>query len=114
MLDCVPITTLSIGYSPFIRVLKYLKPTLVIIPLNHNIENGIARQVLQDVNSYPLYLNIRVDSLKKPFIDRLATAVSIPSVSADASYRPKVHEMGDWLAKELEALGVTYILLLLH
>jgi Cys-Gly metallodipeptidase DUG1 len=45
--------------------------------------------------------------LEKPFIDRLATAVAIPSVSADASYRPKVHEMGDWLAKELETLGVT-------
>jgi acetylornithine deacetylase/succinyl-diaminopimelate desuccinylase-like protein len=55
------------------------------------------------------FLIDRVDSLKKPFIDRLATAVAIPSVSADAAYRPKVHEMGDWLAKELEALSVKYI-----
>jgi Cys-Gly metallodipeptidase DUG1 len=54
-------------------------------------------------------LNIcSVDALKKPFIDRLATAVAIPSVSADASYRPEVHKMGKWLAKELEALGVRY------
>lgn len=29
-------------------------------------------------------------------------------MSADASYRPEVHKMGEWLAKELEALGVTY------
>jgi acetylornithine deacetylase/succinyl-diaminopimelate desuccinylase-like protein len=56
----------------------------------------------------PALLTDRVDSLKKPFIDRLATAVAIPSVSADAAYRPKVHEMGDWLAKELEALSVKY------
>jgi Cys-Gly metallodipeptidase DUG1 len=51
---------------------------------------------------------LSVDALKKPFIDRLATAVAIPSVSADASYRPEVHKMGSWLAKELEALGVGY------
>jgi len=51
---------------------------------------------------------INVDSRKKPCIDRPATAVAIPSVSADASYRQQVHKMGDWLAKELEALGVKY------
>jgi acetylornithine deacetylase/succinyl-diaminopimelate desuccinylase-like protein len=49
-----------------------------------------------------------VDVLKKPFVDRLATAVAIPSVSADASYRPEVHKMGQWLAKELKALDVKY------
>jgi len=52
------------------------------------------------------YIDCSVDSLKKPFIDRLATAVAIPSVSADASYRPQVHKMGEWLASELEALSV--------
>jgi acetylornithine deacetylase/succinyl-diaminopimelate desuccinylase-like protein len=46
--------------------------------------------------------------LKRPFIDRLATAVAIPSVSSDAAYRPEVHKMGKWLASELEALGVKY------
>lgn len=46
--------------------------------------------------------------MKTPFIDRLATAVAIPSVSADATYRPEVHKMGKWLASELEALGVEY------
>ena len=55
-----------------------------------------------------------VDALQKPFIDRLATAVAIPSVSADASYRPEVHRMGDWLASELEALGVTFVLTARH
>lgn len=55
---------------------------------------------------YPPYTDCSVDSLQKPFIDRLATAVAIPSVSADASYRPEVHKMGEWLASELEALNV--------
>lgn len=49
-----------------------------------------------------------MESLKKPFLDRLATAVAIPSVSVDASYRTEVHKMGDWLAAELESLGVKY------
>jgi Cys-Gly metallodipeptidase DUG1 len=46
--------------------------------------------------------------LKKPFIDRLAAAVAIPSVSADASFRPEVHRMATFLAKELESLGAEY------
>jgi len=60
-------------------------------------------------DSYDLCLHLTdysVDSLQKEFIDRLATAVAIPSVSADASYRPQVHKMGEWLASELKALGV--------
>jgi len=60
-----------------------------------------------DTYDLPLPLtDCSVDSLQKPFIDRLATAVAIRSVSADASYRPEVHKMGEWLASELEALGV--------
>jgi acetylornithine deacetylase/succinyl-diaminopimelate desuccinylase-like protein len=59
-------------------------------------------------HSTPKLTFVSVDALKKPFIDRLATAVAIPSVSADASYRPQVHKMGEWLAKELKALGVEY------
>jgi Cys-Gly metallodipeptidase DUG1 len=60
-----------------------------------------------DTYDLPLHLtDCSVDSLQKPFIDRLATAVAIPSVSADASYRPEVHKMGEWLASELEALSV--------
>lgn len=62
----------------------------------------MTRAFVYDIN----VTHVSVDSLKKPFIDRLATAVAIPSVSADASYRPEVHKMGEWLAKELEALGV--------
>jgi len=41
------------------------------------------------------------------FINRLRSAVEIPSVSADASFRPKVVAMADFLEKELTALGVT-------
>jgi len=41
------------------------------------------------------------------FINRLASAVAIPSVSADPGLRPKVVAMGNFLAKELRALGVT-------
>ena len=57
-------------------------------------------------------------SLSRPFakwieenqdklIERLAESVAIASVSGDASYRPKVHEMGGWLQKTLEKLGVS-------
>ncbi|KAM0753133.1 CNDP dipeptidase [Meredithblackwellia eburnea MCA 4105] len=40
-------------------------------------------------------------------IARLAESVAIPSVSGDAKYRPDVHRMGAWLAKELEKLNVS-------
>ncbi|KAG8928582.1 hypothetical protein FRC01_005707 [Tulasnella sp. 417] len=47
-----------------------------------------------------------VDQQKSDFIDRLAKAVAIPSVSGDASYREQVFEMSRFIVKELEALGV--------
>ncbi|KIO25520.1 hypothetical protein M407DRAFT_75542 [Tulasnella calospora MUT 4182] len=47
-----------------------------------------------------------VDQHKSDFIDRLAKAVAIPSVSGDASYREHVFEMSRFIVKELEALGV--------
>ncbi|KAE8223219.1 hypothetical protein CF319_g3713 [Tilletia indica] len=49
----------------------------------------------------------QIDQNKDALIQRLATAVAIASVSGDASYRPKVHEMGDWLLAELKKLGAT-------
>ncbi|KAG8998229.1 hypothetical protein FRB90_012351 [Tulasnella sp. 427] len=48
-----------------------------------------------------------VDQHRSDFIDRLAKAVAIPSVSGDASYREHVFEMSKFIVKELEALGVT-------
>ncbi|KAG5362858.1 Cys-Gly metallodipeptidase DUG1 [Yarrowia sp. B02] len=46
-----------------------------------------------------------VDSLKPEFIQRLADAVAIPSVSADAEHRPEVVKMAHWTVDQLKALG---------
>ncbi|KAG5359976.1 Cys-Gly metallodipeptidase DUG1 [Yarrowia sp. C11] len=46
-----------------------------------------------------------VDSLKPEFIQRLADAVAIPSVSADAEHRPEVVKMAEWTVDQLKALG---------
>ncbi|CAN6629588.1 cys-Gly metallodipeptidase Dug1p [Trichomonascus vanleenenianus] len=51
----------------------------------------------------------KIDELKPQFIARLAEAVAIPSVSADAEHRPEVVRMGKWLEKELGELGCTDI-----
>ncbi|KAJ3174925.1 hypothetical protein HDU87_006591 [Geranomyces variabilis] len=48
-----------------------------------------------------------VDANEKYYIDRLAEVVAIPSVSAEAARRPDVVRMGEWLVKELKALGAT-------
>lgn len=47
----------------------------------------------------------KIDELKPAFIERLALAVAIPSVSGDESLRPKVVEMAHFLVKELTSLG---------
>jgi Cys-Gly metallodipeptidase DUG1 len=39
------------------------------------------------------------------FVKRLAEVVAIPSVSGDVEHRPHVFRMGQWLEKELKALG---------
>ncbi|KAI5795057.1 hypothetical protein EDC01DRAFT_615192 [Geopyxis carbonaria] len=49
----------------------------------------------------------QVDAMADSFIERLAAAVAIPSVSADPELRPKVVEMGEFLIKELTALGAS-------
>ncbi|KAI1207173.1 Cys-Gly metallodipeptidase dug1 [Annulohypoxylon truncatum] len=49
----------------------------------------------------------QVDALSSHFIDRLAKAVAIPSVSSDASRRPDVVRMAHFLADELKTLGAT-------
>ncbi|CAE6531214.1 unnamed protein product [Rhizoctonia solani] len=47
-----------------------------------------------------------IDTHKDAFIKRLADSIAIPSVSGDASYRKHVHEMGHFVQRELEAVGV--------
>ncbi|KFY71980.1 hypothetical protein V499_07875 [Pseudogymnoascus sp. VKM F-103] len=46
-----------------------------------------------------------VDAQADHFIERLRQAVAIPSISAEDERRPDVVRMGEWLGKELEALG---------
>ncbi|KAG7535894.1 hypothetical protein FFLO_03640 [Filobasidium floriforme] len=48
-----------------------------------------------------------IDEHQDAFIDRLAKAVSIPSVSGDPARRKDVFAMADWLKAELESLGAT-------
>ncbi|EIW80058.1 CNDP dipeptidase [Coniophora puteana RWD-64-598 SS2] len=48
-----------------------------------------------------------VDRNASGFINRLKEAVEIKSVSSDVSRRPDVIKMGEWLEKQLQALGVT-------
>ncbi|KAJ7762144.1 hypothetical protein B0H16DRAFT_1808591 [Mycena metata] len=47
-----------------------------------------------------------VDASKDAFIARLSHAVSIPSISGDPAYRPRVQEMSDWLNAEPKKVGV--------
>ncbi|KAJ1022066.1 hypothetical protein NDA18_005300 [Ustilago nuda] len=49
----------------------------------------------------------QIDANKAGLINRLAKAVSIPSVSGDAAYRKHCFEMADWLLAELKKLGAT-------
>ncbi|KAI0357847.1 Zn-dependent exopeptidase [Trametes cingulata] len=44
---------------------------------------------------------------QKRFVQRLADAVAIPSVSGEAAHRPDVLHMTDWLNAQLNSLGVT-------
>ncbi|KAL2891817.1 Cys-Gly metallodipeptidase dug1 [Ceratocystis lukuohia] len=49
----------------------------------------------------------QVDDSTDHFIERLRKAVAIPSISAEEARRPDVVRMGQFLADELKALGVT-------
>lgn len=46
----------------------------------------------------------KIEELKPQFVERLAKAIAIPSVSSDETLRPKVVEMADFLVLELKAL----------
>ncbi|KAF9437564.1 hypothetical protein BGZ76_000219 [Entomortierella beljakovae] len=50
----------------------------------------------------------QVDKDQNIYVDRLREVVKIPSVSSDASMRPHVFRMGQWLEKELTRLNVQY------
>lgn len=51
----------------------------------------------------------KIDELKPAFIDRLAKAIAIPSVSSDELLRPKVVDMAAFLVSELTSLGFSDI-----
>ena len=47
-----------------------------------------------------------IDSQESVYINKLAEAVAIPSVSGDPLYRSHVFKMGEWLTQQLQDLGV--------
>ncbi|EAU84106.1 hypothetical protein CC1G_06968 [Coprinopsis cinerea okayama7 len=47
-----------------------------------------------------------IDDKADAFIQRLADAVAIPSISGDAKHRQDVFKMADWLDAQLKAVGV--------
>lgn len=51
----------------------------------------------------------KIDELKPQFLDRLAKAIAIPSVSSDESLRPRVVDMAAFLVNELTTLGFSDI-----
>ncbi|OBA19301.1 CNDP dipeptidase [Metschnikowia bicuspidata var. bicuspidata NRRL YB-4993] len=51
----------------------------------------------------------KIDELKPQFIDRLAKAIAIPSVSSDEALRPRVVDMAAFLVGELTSLGFSDI-----
>lgn len=46
-----------------------------------------------------------IEEHKDDLVKTLAEAVAIPSVSGDASYRPQVVKMGEWLEKQFQEAG---------
>ena len=47
-----------------------------------------------------------IDDNQQLLIDRLRETVRIPSVSGDATYRPQVFEMAQWLYTTMTGLGI--------
>ncbi|RKP14597.1 hypothetical protein BJ684DRAFT_19007 [Piptocephalis cylindrospora] len=48
-----------------------------------------------------------IDKHQNDYVAQLKEIVAIPSVSADASYRPEVNRMGEWFKAKLEKLGAS-------
>lgn len=49
----------------------------------------------------------KIDANKDAFIQRLAEAVAIPSVSGAVKYRKEVYHMADWLVEQLRKVGAS-------
>ncbi|KAF8452392.1 hypothetical protein L210DRAFT_3383623 [Boletus edulis BED1] len=58
------------------------------------------------MTAHPDFLKY-VDKHADKFVQRLADAVQIKSISGDAAYREETIAMGHWLEKQLKGLGVT-------
>lgn len=48
-----------------------------------------------------------LEASEPAYIQRLAEAVAIPSVSGSAKYRQHVYQMADWLAAQLKKAGAS-------
>jgi hypothetical protein len=58
------------------------------------------------MSAIPSVIAEYIDNNADKFIQRLAKAVSIPSVSGDAAYRKYVYEMADWIEQQMKELGI--------
>ncbi|KZT36279.1 CNDP dipeptidase [Sistotremastrum suecicum HHB10207 ss-3] len=59
------------------------------------------------MSSIPVQIPAYIDANAKAFVDRLARAVAIPSISGDVNNRKDVFAMADFLEGELVKLGVS-------
>ncbi|KAI1270743.1 cytosolic non-specific dipeptidase [Xylariaceae sp. FL1019] len=97
----------SFAYSPFSRASTIPLPVASSNPtharsyLSPAVQAHQARKMAPQLDGY----FAEVDKLSDHFIDRLAKAVAIPSISAEDARRPDVVRMGEWLGAELKSLG---------
>jgi hypothetical protein len=68
----------------------------------------MEKNLVVDVDSNMSFdqINKHIDANTQAYVKKLAETVAIASVSGDASYRPKVFEMAQWLLAELSRLSV--------
>ena len=58
------------------------------------------------MSAIPQAISDYIDNNADKFIQRLAEAVSIPSVSTDAAHREHVFKMSDWIDSQMKQLGI--------
>ncbi|CAJ2503260.1 Uu.00g106540.m01.CDS01 [Anthostomella pinea] len=87
-------SNLRVGPFPYAARRTYLTPA---------IQTHQARKMAPQLDGF----FAEVDKQSTYFIDRLAKAVAIPSVSAEPARRPDVVRMGEFLASELKNLGAS-------
>ncbi|KAJ7445449.1 hypothetical protein FB451DRAFT_1189122 [Mycena latifolia] len=77
-------------------------------PLN-SCTNVLARALVRQRGFWQGFLDFRITALlhrrTDAFIARLSEAVAF-QISGDPAFRPAVHNMSDWLAAQLRAVGV--------